>query len=621
MSFDIDKDQSLICLFALRDSLDLCLTVLFNVRMVMLSILIDFYGRSMRVASYWRSVFVNTAKASFVFSVVVLATTAARGQNALDNSSKSPIDLIELPDEFLVARVPGLGPVYGARASWAIWRAPYIWTNDQLIDLSRVKLPQWDKAQVPIALVPADGTQRAVVVLENEAGKTLEEVPLENPFLPDRYDSARPRPTRYRIRLDLSNGRATLQTPSYPWLTRKNVVECDYEIEQGKDAMTDGRVKTCLSTLESIALNADRQWFATVTWPETGNAIRRNAMSTRDRELKASFRKTGHVYENQRKGRRFVVRAGITNIEQTPNIDFDYNTIPKFETIQFSASREEKARTLYEAKTASKGSLTLRGFASDTVEQLAVRSAQGPNPRLHLQFVGSTETQPSIFTTEYLENRTGIPGLLRRWRGRGFLNQNQLISSRGEQEELLGGPGIDLAYAMKFWSLEPYAIFDSGLFHPNSKISISELQVGVRRNFSFMPSWSTLYLGLHQYQLSGRNPGSTRLGTSDAVAIGVAGLQRIGRHYLQGRGAGLISSAGGFDAQIEYGQIWNRKSDFHLTWGIFLGVSRYSSRVVIPSNLRVENLSEDRVTFGVSFGFLGPESQHNQDVSSSETPQ
>ncbi len=570
--------------------------------------------------SYGRLIILNIAESCFVFLLIISAARVAQGQLAADSSSPSPSDLIELPDEFLIARVPGLGPVYGARASWAIWRAPYIWTNNELIDLSRTKWPQWDKAQIPVALSPGGGSQRAVMVLEDEVGKVLEEIPLDNPFVPDRYDSARPRPVRYRIKIDLSNGRVILQSPAYPFLTRKNVVDCDYEIEQGKDAMADGRVKTCLSTLESIALNADRQWFANVTWPETGNAIRRNAISTRDRELRASFRKTGHVYETQRKGRRFVLRAGITNIEQIPVIDFDFNSIPKFEAIQFSASREEKVLTLHEAKTALQGSLTLRNFASDTVEQRALRSAQGPNPRLHIQFVGTTETQTSIVTTEYLENRTGIPGLLRRWRGRGFLSQNQLVSSRGEQEELLGGPGVDLTYAMEFGSLEPYAIFDSGLYHPNSRISITELQLGVRRNFAFMPSWSTVYCGIHQYQLSGRNPGSSRLGTSDSVAIGVAGLQRIGRHYLQGRGAGLISTANGFDVQIEYGQVWSQRSDFHLTWGIFLGVSRYSSRVVIPSNLRAENLSEDRVSFGLSIGFLGPESHHKHDVTALETP-
>ncbi len=518
----------------------------------------------------------------------------------------------ETPDEFLVAQVPKLGPVYGARASWSIWRPPFLWTNDQLVDFSRIKWPQWDKEQVPIAIVPPAGSLKSVIILEDVNGKVLEEVPLNNPFVPDRYDPIRPRPSRYRFSITLSNGRAILRTPAYPWLVRKNILECDYEIEQGKDAMADGRVKTCLSTLDSIALNADRQWFASMTWPETGNAIRRNAMSTRDRELRASFRKAGHVFETQRKGRRFVVRAGVTNAEQIPVIEFDYNTIPKFETIKLSATREEKTQEMYEVKTSAQGGLKIMSFAADQVEQVALRSPQGPNPRLHIQFVGTDDIHPSILTTEYLQNRTGIPGLLRKWRGRGFLNQNQLTSSRGEQEQLLGGPGLDLSYASDLWSLEPYAIFDSGLYHPNSKISITELQFGVRRSFEFMPEWSAFYLGIHQYQLSGRNPGSSRLGASDSIALGVAGLERIGRHYLQGRAAALFSTASGFDAQIEYGQVWDRKSDFHLTWGVFMGVSRYSSQVVIPSNRLSETLSEDRVSFGLSIGFLGPESRHSR---------
>lgn len=511
-------------------------------------------------------------------------------------------------DEYLIARVPGLGPIYGARATWAIWRQPYIWTNGELFDLSRVSWPQWDKNQVPLAIVPAMGAAKATLLLEAADGRVLEEVVLDTPFAPDKYDSAKRRPDRYRIRFNLLNERLVLTTGAYPWIQRKNVLECDYEIEQGKDTLADDRVKTCLSTLDSISKNADRQWFATVVWPDTGNAIRRNALSAKDRELKASFRKASHVFESQRKGRRFLVRSGVTNIEDLPAIDFDFKTVASFSVIAPAALAEEQKKVLKDSVTGAGGSMRLMSLAVDQVEQVAIKSPSGPIPGLHLQFVGAVDQKYSIKTTEFLENRTGVPGLLRKWRGRTFFNYNQLTSSRGDQSQAFGGPGIDLSYSLDTWQLEPYLMFDSGLMKLDSDVSINEIQVGVRRGFSFIPDWLNLYAGILQYQLAGRNPGSSRLGASDSIAAGFSAIQRIGDHVLQGRAGILVSTAFGFDAQVEYGNVWHKRSDFHLTWGVFFGASRYSNVVTIPTNRTTQELSEDRYTIGISIGFIGPES-------------
>jgi hypothetical protein len=511
-------------------------------------------------------------------------------------------------DEYLIANVPGLGPIYGARATWAIWRQPYIWTNGELLDISRIGWPQWEKTQIPLAIVPGDGAAKATLLLEAADGRTLEEIVLDAPFAPDRYDSSKVRPDRYRIRFNLFNERLVITTGAYPWIERKVVLECDYEIEQGKDTLADGRVKTCLSTLDSIAKNADRQWFATLTWPETGNAIRRNALSATDREFRSSFRKSGHVYESQRKGRRFLLRSGVTFVEDLPNIDFDYKTISKFSVITTAASAEEQKKVLKSSSTAAGGVLRLNSLSVDQVEQVALKSPFGPVPGLHIQFVDAPGEALSIKTTDFLENRTGVPGLLRKWRGRTFLNFNQLTSSRGEQSHAFGGPGVDLTYSLVDWQLEPYIFFDSGIFLPSDELSINELQFGLRRGFAFMPEWLNLYAGVLQYQLSGRNPGSSRLGASDSIAAGISAIQRIGDHVVQGRAGLLASPAFGFDLQFEYGNVWRKRSDFHLTWGVFLGVSRYASEVTIPTNRTTQELSEDRYSIGISFGFIGPES-------------
>jgi hypothetical protein len=522
-------------------------------------------------------------------------------------AAPTPEELSKVPDEFFVGQVPELSPLYGARASWFFWRPPFLWAQGELLDFRRLTFPQWDKNQVPLAISPAAGVQKINLILESADGTVLEEIPMNAPFVPDRYTSQKPTPARYRFQLDLMNGRARIQTQAYPWIQRKTLFDCEHEIEQGEDALQDERVITCLSTLDSISQSSEKQWFASVTWPETGNALRRNAISARDRELRAAFRKANHVYETERKGRKFSVRAGLTSVENLPVIAFDAASIARTQSIIPAAEREQPKKQMFQGTTAAGGRLWVYSLASDEVEQAALRSPAGPVPRLHIQFVTGTGSAPKLVGTEYLENRTGVPGFLRRWKGKTFMSYHQLTSSRGEESDVFGGPGVELAYAWDFWSLEPYTIMDTGLFHPGSDLSVSEFQVGLRRNFSFIPDWSYFYVGFNQYQLSGQNPGSSRLGFNDAIAYGVGGLQRSGKHYVQGRAGMLTATANGFDSQFEYGQIWHRKSDFHLTWGVFVGFSRYAGTVTIPSNRTTQNLSEDRLSIGFSLGFLGPE--------------
>ena len=542
-----------------------------------------------------------------VFYLFFAISSTAQAQNFLPSFFSGGEATQSVPDEYFVARIPGLGPIYGARASWYFFRPPFIWAQGQLYDMRKLNLPQWDKNQVPLAISPVAGPAKVTIILEASDGTVIEERPFEAPFVPDRYVSPKGEaPARYRLQMILLNGRVKIKTGTYPWVQRQKVFDCEYAIDQDADPLQDGRVKTCLSSLESISKTAEQQWYATITWPETGNVLRRNAILARDREIRSAFRKAGHVYETERKGRTFLVRAGVTSVETLPVHQFDYETLGKREAISFAAEREDEKTLLAEAPTAAGGHFWVYSFANDTVEQAAIRSPAGPVPAIHIQFVNGTDKDPQLVNTEFLENRTGVPGLFRRWRGRVFLSQSNLTSSRGEKSELISGPGIDWAYSWDFLSLEPYVIYDSGLLS-NSKLSISELQAGLGRGFPLLPSWSYIYGGFHQYQLSGQNPGSTRLGATDSIAFGLGGLQRMGKHYLSGRVAILVSTATGFDSRFEYGQVWHKKSDFHLTWGVFIGSSRYSGRVSIPTNRTVQTLAEDRFVFGVSIGFLGPE--------------
>jgi hypothetical protein len=379
-------------------------------------------------------------------------------------------------------------------------------------------------------------------------------------------------------------------------------------VERGEDPLKLPRVRTCLATLEALPKNADRQWYATVQWPETRDAIKRNAGSSRDRELRATFRKAGHVYESERKGRKFLVKAGVTGVESVPVLESDFATVPKTQAITESATREERRKTLFSAETAGQGRVEIVSFASDEVEQSAQRSPEGPNPRINLQIIPGSGTGPILRGTEFLESRTGMTGVLRRWQGRSFINYNQLTSSRGEKNSMMGGPGLDLSYASNLWDLEPFFLYDSGVLHLDSDIFVTEFQIGARRGFSFLPRWISFYSAFHQYQLAGQNPGTSRLGANDAIAVGFRGQVRSGSHVVTGRMAMLASTGSGFDSQLEYAKVWHRDSDFHLTLGIFLGLSRYAGSVIIPTNGTVQNLSEDRFVIGFSLGFLGPES-------------
>jgi hypothetical protein len=552
----------------------------------------------------------------FVFTIiyVLLFVADAKAQTKSSGFFNFFSTEEKIPNEFYIARVPGLGPVYGARASWFFYRPPFVWAQSQLYDFRKLNLPQWDKDQVPLVISPTSGPAQMSIVLENSDGSVIEEIPLKSPFVPDRYakeqlEKSKPVPENYRLQAVLLNGRLKITTRPYRWVQRKQIFECEAEIEQEKDALQDGRVKTCLSTLDSIAQTAEQQWYVVINWPETGNVLKRNAISARDRELRSGYRKAGHVYETQRKGKKFTVSAGVTSVETVPVHEFDYMSILKTQQIMMSPPRDEETKIIFETRTKNDERLVVSGFAADAVEQSEVKSPAGLIPAINLQFVAGTGDTPYLEDTEFMQNRIGFTGFFRRWRGQSFFSQNYLTSSRGEESEVLAGPGFELAYASDYWNLEPFVVYDTGFYHPQSVLSVSEFQAGVGKNFEFMPTWSYFYSSFHQYQLSGRNPGSSRLGATDSISLGIGGLHRIGKHYLQGRAALLFSTAAGFDSRFEYGQVWHRKTDFHLTWGVFFGLSRYGGPVKIVTNSTTQTLTENRFVLGVSIGFLGPENK------------
>lgn len=516
-----------------------------------------------------------------------------------------------IPSENLIAEIPDLGPIGDFRASWAIVRPPMIWVQDQVFDLQKFSLPTWDTTQVPIVITPPN-SGHAWLITEDSSGKVLATIDLKKPFVPESLNTPNSTveiPARFRFRVEDPKGRLAVETKTYPWISRKQVFQCDFEIDEKTSIESDRRVRSCLNTIKAMSKETGRQWYAKLTWPESRKAEAKGFISTWDRELRSGFRKAKHSYESDRKPkRRFAATVGVTRVEEIQKIEFDLSQLMRAEVVMRSPSREEIKAKLHEQALADGSRIEIFSFAADAVEVRSKSSPQGFTVPVDLQFVATASNEPSFRSTEFREVRTGIPSLFRPWRGNLYFSGNQLTSGRGETALFGNGPGIEVDYKSTIWDLKPYLNFETGLFHPGSTLFINDIRAGVVRGFSGLPAWASVGGGYHQFQLAGQNPGSTRLGKVDALDVGVVGLQRTESHFIRGEVMLIAATSTGFHSKIELGQIHRNKWDIPFTSSVFIGYTRFAADAVNRVQI-TETFTEDRLNFGVSFGFLGPDSE------------
>lgn len=537
------------------------------------------------------------------------------------------------PPEYLVFEVPDL-PLYGsAFHSWFVLRGPLLWTPSGTIDMKKVIMPKWDTVQVPPAIT-YNGSQALDVVISDASDAEIERIHLKKSWSPQLYQPPAGRvPHHFRFELATRPERLRMITRDYDWPKTTQVFHCDVEVVEkdydtgkfqsagdslvGQGASDDKKqepleahpkVKLCMESLDGIAKNAasGKQWYIDIVWPKPQTRRSQMYISERERELKSRLSKNKHVLITHRSlGRNFIATAGLTNVEKLESPAIQVGSLPKKEWHGEVPPREQEFKPVATFTTPDNGRVVISAFPRDQIDKRSLDAPSEFVPPINLQFVRAPASAgPALRQTEFHEERTGITGFLRPWLVKASANYHLLKSGRGEETSSLNAPALELAWKSPYYDLEPFATFDTGTLHYDSSLALQEGHVGSRWR-----RWAHIYpsVGYFFYGLSGRNPGSTTLGSMDGISFGVYSMFRIEDYILRGWINGIYSDPISYDAFVEVSKIFNRHGSdngFHV--GVFAGYTSYRS--TLTNTVRaLETFSENRLKIGVTIGLAGSE--------------
>lgn len=197
-------------------------------------------------------------------------------------------------------------------------------------------------------------------------------------------------------------------------------------------------------------------------------------------------------------------------------------------------------------------------------------------------------------------------GALRKWQILGFGGWNQLVSSRGESNQLTGLPGVNARYNLGIYKLYPYVFYENTAIKAQSGLSVSELKVGFEQRQSWLENLS-LSAGYHHYSLSGKNPGADRLGGIEAGSVGASLFQRHEDYLTRQQAAVMIGNTYSYGVQFEFGKLLELSGSDTLFVGPFVSYTVYRGQVVNRLNTR-EVFSENRTQIGIMIGLIGADS-------------
>ena len=518
-----------------------------------------------------------------------------------------------LPPEYLVFEIPELPLVGPHRHSWFVLRPPMLWTPTGLIDFSQVEWPKWDKGQVPPFLLASSQSawQTEVVILDG-AGREVERVSLKKPWSP-----LAGRQAGQRFRVEMFNERVRIISKSYPWPQTQELFRCNIKLGEQTEADSSGegkresplieqnhRVQVCLDSLRGVAQTAtsDKQWFVEIHWPKKTTRRGRRFISEVERALKPGLLKNKHVLiTHLDTNNELSARAGLTNNEKLPEIGIDLSRLPAQTWHGPAAARSEKTEVSGAFETSDGGRVILHAFAKDAIVDHSINSPEGLKPSVNIQFVKAST--PKVRRTDFREERTGFAGFLRPWFVSASANYHILASGRGETVSSLNLPSIEAAWRSPFFGLEPFATLDMSLLHYNTEIALQEGHAGLK--WRWRPEIAP-FVGIFNYNLRGRNPGSTRLGSLQAFSTGVYTVVRRESFFVRGHATLIVTDPFSYDAYVEGSRFLKTLSDKGLFVGAFLGYTVYSGKAT--SVLRTtETFSENRFKFGLTIGLAGPD--------------
>jgi hypothetical protein len=538
---------------------------------------------------------------AFLLAAVLFLPMMDSAAKAEDKS-----ELNKTPDEFFIAKIPDLPLTGKFRGSWYFLRPPYVWVQGKLVNLKEIQWPQWDENQVPASLIPANKDKSTLIILgENNA--VIDKFELKKAFQPEKYTPPQDlKPVSYQIQTEIAEGRVVMKSPIYPWKQNKSVFKCRIPVDRDKPIQKNAAVRDCVKTLANLPLNSKQQWQVNIQWPRLKDPESNLWIGEQNRMQKFLYKNYKHIFESRREGFVFQADASVTEKEKIKTIEFPIDQLTKSEKIEASPTREEIQKTELSLAFENGPEFSIHSLAIDENEIRDIRSPSGIEPQIHLQFVNAEDKKWGFQTTEFLEYRTGFLSFARPMMLGFYGTYNSISSSRGEKDSFFNLPGIDFSWNPKVFQINPYLFFESGLIHEGSTLSISEWQVGAHKTFE---AWPYLKPGLayNQYSLSGKNPGSSRLGKATSVVVSVLSEEVRGDVFLRGRVQGMFSSSQGYAGEGEAGKLFKMKdSDLKVYVSGIFGFNRYAA--IATNRLAVaETFTEDRWKIGVKIGIIGPD--------------
>jgi hypothetical protein len=512
----------------------------------------------------------------------------------------------KVPDEFFIANIPQLPSSGKFRGSWFFIRPPFAWVQGELVNLREIEWPQWDANQVPAALIPPTKTKAWLLIFDSD-GQKIDQLELKKAFQSEKYTPPEnKKPATYKIQVEFASGRGRMISKGYPWRQGRSVFSCKIPVDREKPIQKNAAVRNCVKTLAALPLNATQQWRVNIQWPNLKDPESRLWIGEQDRMQKFLFRNYKHQFESNRQGLVFQVDAGVTDVEKIQKISFPIDELQKSEKIISTATRDEIEKNIYDLSLADGSQLTIRSLAVDENELRSIDSPQALSPTVHLQFVESPNSEWAFQTTEFLEYRTGFLSFARPLMVGAYGTYNSMTSSRGEKDSFFNIPGVEVNWNPNLFGVRPYLFFESGFIHEGSTLSIGELQMGFHKTFEKWP-YIKPGLGFQQYTLSGKNPGSSRLGKVNAIVVSALTEEVRGDVFLRGRAQGMFASSQGYAVQLEAGKMFKvQKSDLKVFTSGILGFSRYAA--IATNRLEVaESFTEDRWKVGLEIGLIGPD--------------
>lgn len=503
--------------------------------------------------------------------------------------------------------IPLTGPV---ATTWFFLRNDRVWTAQGVLDLQSLKWPYWDTQQIPLSLVPNEGQNFSIRVFD-EAGALSETLKLDSNFYPDSYlEKAKQRPGSYQIILSLGDGRVEVASPKHPWPYRKRVSHCSLKVRDKKTELPfaeEESFKICVQSAMSFigASEIPDQRFIRIQHPKLQKRQNLSKIRPFDREIRALANKHNSIVmvNGDWPTEDFSLELGLTLYERLPSPEVHQRSWANAQVVQQVQDKSTPRVLLHQQNSEDGSYVEIYGFYSDTTRSRNIVSPQLGNREIDLQLVEAKDSSSSeirIVETRHPDVRTGLRALLRPWQVFLTGTQNQLASSRGDRNSLIGFPAFEMKYGSSLINGQIFASTERSSTLVADELQMTEFKVGYQ---SLVSGPFSYRLGYHQYNLAGTVTVS-RLGN---VTAGILGLGFHNR-YEQWRIATdidlLISNSQSVDSQIELGRMLGDSSVGGWYVGVFMGYTNYRSFVQNKVKIR-ELFTETRTQYGVQLGFSG----------------